>query len=150
MLAGKSSNVALTFPFERVAQAPPPLPLSSIMINTSQHLVFLVPRLVEKKTMKMMTIITWEWGWNEPGPLQPLRGVVEVGVRLLCVPGHVVFPTKPKTTIAYHKCSLQIERLPLCTMRTAELPVSRVDNAGELGIQLIILLNEVVLNFCQN
>ena len=35
-------------------------------------------------------------------------------------------------------------------MRTAELPVSRVDNAGELGIQLIILLNEVVLNFCQN
>ena len=31
-------------------------------------------------------------------------------------------------------------------MRTAELPVARVDNAGELGIELIVLLNEVVLH----
>ena len=39
--------------------------------------------------------ITRERGRDEPGPLQPLGGVVEVGVRFLRVAGHVVFSTKP-------------------------------------------------------
>ena len=49
-----------------------------------------------------MAIITRVWGRDEPGPLQPFGGVVEVGMRLFRMSGHVVLPTKPLTTVACH------------------------------------------------
>ena len=89
--------MVLTFLFEMVAllsHAPPPLHL-----KVSTSLKDITVRIVPDSSKKIMTIlrmtITREWGRNEPGPLQPLRRVVEVSVRLLRVSGHVVFATKP-------------------------------------------------------
>ena len=72
--------------------------------------------------------ITREWGRDEPGPLQPLGGVVEVGVRLLRVPSHVVFPAEPESKHGSKRNMKNNNFLPLCAMWTAELSVSSVDN----------------------